>query len=54
MDDIGIPKVLEYGPVLLFHKIAAMIGLQEVIEERCKKNEVFHKLIEVISAYKIF
>lgn len=54
LEDVGVTKVLEYGPVLLFHKIAAMIGLREAIEERCKKNGVIHKIIEVISAYKAF
>ncbi len=54
LEDVGVTKVLEYGPVLLFHKIAALIGLRDVIEERCKKNEVTPKIIEVISAYKAF
>lgn len=54
LEDVGVTKVLEYGPVLLFHKIAAMIGLREAIDERCKKNEAIPKIIEVISAYKAF
>jgi transposase len=54
LEDVGVTKVLEYGPVLLFHKIAAMIGLREAIGERCKKSEAVYKIIEVMSAYKAF
>ena len=54
LEDVGVTKVLEYGPVLLFHKIAAMIGLREVLAERCKKSGVIPKIIEVMSAYKAF
>ena len=43
LEDVGITKVLEYGPIVLFHKIAAMIGLREAIEKRCKENEVIQK-----------
>jgi hypothetical protein len=31
-----------------------MIGLQEAIEKKCKKNDVIPKIIEVISTYKAF
>ena len=54
LEDVGITNVLEYGPVLLFHKIAAMIGLQKAIAERCKKSGVIPEIIEVMSAYKAF
>jgi hypothetical protein len=33
LDDVGVTKVLEYGPILLCRKIAAMIGHREAIEE---------------------
>ena len=38
LEDVGVTNVQEYGPVLLFHKIAAMIGLREVLAERCVKR----------------
>ena len=43
LEDVGVTNVQEYGPVLLFHKIAAMIGLQEVLAESCKKSGVILK-----------
>ena len=52
LEDVGV--TLEYGPVLLFHKIAAMIGLQKAIAERCKESGVIPEIIEVMSAYKAF
>ena len=52
LEDVGV--TLEYGPVLLFHKIAAMIGLQKAIVERCKESGVIPEIIEVMSAYKAF
>jgi len=52
LEDVGVTNVLEYGPVLLFHKIAAMIGLQKAIAERCKKSGVIPEIIDGMSAYK--
>ena len=53
LEDVGVTKVLEYGPIALSHKISTMIGLREAIEKRCKKNED-SKIIEVITTYKAF
>lgn len=54
LEDVSVTNVLEYGPIVLLHKIAAMIGLREAIEKRCKENDVIPKIIEAISAYKAF
>ena len=54
LEDADVTNVLEYGPVLLFHKIAAMIGLRKAIAERCKKSGVIPEIIDGMSAYKAF
>ncbi len=43
LEDVSVTNVLEYDPIVLFHKIAAMIGLREAIEKRCKENDVIPK-----------